>query len=77
VTRLEQLRKDALLTVKDLAKQTRVSHRTIYALESGDVKDPQMKTLARLSTFFGVPASELLLDALPSFTPPQELREAS
>lgn len=59
--RLEQLRLDALLTPEQLADVTGVSGATIRRLEKG--QGAQVATLAKLSTYFAVPASELLRPA--------------
>ena len=65
--RLEQLRLDDGLSVRDLAEKTGVSPKAIYRLEEkGEVG--QITTIARLSSYFGVKSSELLMPALP----PQE-----
>lgn len=61
--RLRQLRLDALLTVDDLAEKAGVSGKTIRRLEDG--KGARMESLARLSTYFEVPASSLLVEAVP------------
>lgn len=58
VTRLEQLRLDALLTPEQLGEKTGVAGNTIRRLEAG--KSARVSTLARLSTYFAVSASELL-----------------
>ena len=58
MTRLEQLRVDALLTPEQLSELTGVHGGTIRRIESG--KGAQIVTLAKLSTYFEVPASELL-----------------
>lgn len=58
MTRLEQLRVDALLTPEDLAEKTGVSARTIRRLEARQGK-ATIATLAPLATFFSVPASTL------------------
>lgn len=61
--RLEQLRLDANLSVVDLAKAAGVSPKVIYRLEDkGEVG--QITTIARLSTYFGVKSSELLMPAI-------------
>jgi transcriptional regulator with XRE-family HTH domain len=61
MTRLEQLRLDAGMSYNDLAASTKVSPRTIRNIESGVTVS--VKSLARLSTHFGIPASQLLLPA--------------
>lgn len=60
MTRLEQLRLDALLTPEQLGQMCKVSGRQIRRIEAGDVGRVRMSTLAKLSTHFAVPASELL-----------------
>lgn len=61
--RLEQLRLDANLSVTDLAEKAGVSPKVIYRLEEkGEVG--QISSLARLSTYFGVKSSELLMPAV-------------
>jgi transcriptional regulator with XRE-family HTH domain len=64
MTRLEQLRIDGHLTVDALAERTGVAPKTIRRLEHG--QGARVETLARLSTFFAVPASSLLLPVLPA-----------
>lgn len=64
VTRLEQLRLDALLTPEQLGEVTGVAGNTIRRLEAG--KTARVSTLARLSAYFAVSASELLREADPS-----------
>ena len=59
MTRLEQLRVDAHLTPEELGEATGISGMTIRRLEKGH--KAHVKTLARLSTYFAVPASQLLL----------------
>lgn len=59
MTRLQQLRVDALLTRADLAAATGVGEETIRQVEVGETR-PRISTLAPLARFFGVPASELL-----------------
>lgn len=56
--RLQQLRLDALLTVDQLAEKCELSAKTIYRLEEG--RGARIDTLRKLSTFFEVPASDLL-----------------
>lgn len=59
MTRLEQLRVDALLTRADLAAATGVGEETIRQVEVGETTRPRVSTLAPLAQFFDVPASEL------------------
>jgi len=61
VKRLEQLRIDASLTPDELADQVGMAGNTIRRLEAG--QRARVSTLTRLAAFFGVRASELLLDA--------------
>lgn len=75
MTRLEQLRKNALLTPEQLSDAIRhefgdetVSARTIRNLEAG--KGAHIRTLRVLSQFFSVPAGDLALPAIPSPQPP-------
>lgn len=63
MTRLEQLRLDARLTVKQLAAASGVSNQTILNLESG--KGGQVGSLAKLADVLSANPSELLMDALP------------
>jgi transcriptional regulator with XRE-family HTH domain len=60
VTRLEQLRIDALLSREQLAAECGVSDRTIARLEQG--RGAQVATLGKLASFFKVKPSELLRD---------------
>jgi transcriptional regulator with XRE-family HTH domain len=55
---LQKLRIDALQTPEQLAAECGVHAKTIRRLEAG--ASPQMATLAKLSTHFGVAASELM-----------------
>lgn len=66
VTRLEQLRLDALLTPEELATRIdgRVSARTIRRIETSG-HTARVSTLGPLAEFFEVPASDLVRDALP------------
>lgn len=64
MTRLEQLRIDAHLSVKDLAAATGVPARTIRKLEEGTVRRPHVRTLAPLALHLGAPASTLLFPAV-------------
>jgi transcriptional regulator with XRE-family HTH domain len=57
---LEQLRLDRGLTVAQVAEKVKVAPKTIRAAESGS--RPHAKTLAKLSTFFGVKASYLVAE---------------
>ncbi len=59
MTRLEQMRLDAHLSLTQLADATSVPERTIRELEAGRVRKPRVETLAPLATRFGVPVSEL------------------
>lgn len=63
MTRLEQLRIDSLLTPEELGERVGLSGRQIRNIEEGKTRQPRMSTLARLSTHFAVPASELLRPA--------------
>jgi transcriptional regulator with XRE-family HTH domain len=73
VTRLEQLRLDALMTHLELQTATGVAIRTIRNIERGETDRPQLDTLRKLAGYFNVPASELLLPAIP----PHSAREAA
>jgi transcriptional regulator with XRE-family HTH domain len=65
--RAQQLRLDANLSVTDLATEAGVSPKAIRRLEDkGEVG--HISTAARLSAYWGVKSSELLMPALP----PQE-----
>lgn len=63
MTRLEQLRLDARLTVRQLAAASGVSHQTILNLEGG--KGGQVASLAKLADVLDAKPSELLMDAIP------------
>jgi transcriptional regulator with XRE-family HTH domain len=63
VTRLEQLRLDAGLTRNELGRLVGVHHATIRKIEDGRPL-VHVAPLSRLSTYFGVKASELLLPAI-------------
>ena len=63
MTRAKQLRIDKGLTITAVSDATSVSRRAIRVLEGG--QEIQAPSLARLSTFYGVKASELLMPALP------------
>jgi transcriptional regulator with XRE-family HTH domain len=64
MTRLQQLRVDALMTPEDLGDATGVSPRTIRRrLEDG--RGARIETLRKLARHFEVPASELLAPARP------------
>lgn len=72
MNRLRQLRLDRFLTIDALAEESGVPARTIRRLEAGN--GARVETLARLSTYFQVPASSLLLPALPpSPTEPEDV----
>lgn len=58
MTGLERLRLDKLMTVTELAEATKVAPGTIRRIEDG--KPTTVKTLAKLSTYFSVPASTLV-----------------
>ena len=60
MTRLEQLRLDALLTRADLAAATGVGEETIRQAEVGETTRPRIATLGPLARYFDVPASSLL-----------------
>lgn len=66
MTRLEQLRTDAFLSVADLAEATGVPARTISYLERALITGirPRPATIAPLAKHFDVPASSLLHPAL-------------
>jgi transcriptional regulator with XRE-family HTH domain len=63
MTRLQQLRVDALMTPEELGDATGVSPRTIRRLEDG--RSARIETLRKLARHFAVPASELLAPARP------------
>lgn len=66
MTRLEQLRLDARLTVRQLAAESGVSHQTILNLEAG--KGGQVASLGKLADVLNAKPSELLMDAIPPQT---------
>lgn len=63
MNRAKQLRIDAGLTLTAVSKEAGVSRRAIRVLEDGT--EIQAPSLARLSTFYGVKASDLLAPAFP------------
>lgn len=63
MTRLQQLRLDDGLSLGELSSLSKVAVGTIRRIEAG--KGGQAAPLAKLSTYFGVPASDLVRDALP------------
>lgn len=76
MTRLEQLRIDAKLSVKELAAAAGVSHQTILNLEQRKSTNPQVETLHKLAKPLGATPSELLRPAVwPPPTP--DLRTAA
>ena len=58
MTRLEQLRVDALLSPEALGEVAGVSGGAIRRIEEG--RSPHMETLRKLSEHFAIPPSELL-----------------
>lgn len=70
--RAEQIRLDRHLGIEQAARGAGVATRTLRKLEKGD--PVQARVLARLSTFYAVPASELLMPPVvtPISTPTEE-----
>jgi transcriptional regulator with XRE-family HTH domain len=66
MTRLEQLRVDALLSREELAERTGVSVRTLRHLEANPPRRPRIQTIKPLALYFRVPASTLLSPVVPS-----------
>ena len=61
MTGLERLRLDALMTVDDLAKAAKIDPKTIRRIE--DREPVHVRSLAKLSSYFGVSASVLVRSA--------------
>jgi transcriptional regulator with XRE-family HTH domain len=61
MNRAKQIRIERNLGVVDVVKGAQISHRSLKKVENGDDVHPAV--LARLSTFYGVKASELLAPA--------------
>jgi transcriptional regulator with XRE-family HTH domain len=70
MNRAKQLRIDRHLGLLDAAESAGVAYRTLKKVEDG--QEPTAKVLARLSTFYGVKASELLRPAHFDYEPPEE-----
>lgn len=66
MNRLTQLRIDAHLSPRDLAKRAGVSPQSLLDIENGVTTNPQVATLHKLATALGenVRPSELLMDAI-------------
>lgn len=77
MTGLERLRLDRLMTVTKLAKEAKLAAGTIRRIEAG--KPVHIKSLAALSTYFGVSASALVRPAseLPAMPAPEPESEAA
>lgn len=65
MTRLQQLRIDAHLSLDDLEERCGVSSEQIRRLENGTTKNPRVQTLAALALALKTKPSELLMPALP------------
>jgi len=73
---LRQFRKDAGLSLRDLAERSGINRGAISRLESGERVQPRAETLKRLAEALGIPTEDLYAAAgwkvpneLPSFTP--------
>lgn len=65
MTRLEQLRLDALLSRQALARGAGVAYQTVINLEEGKGGRPHIDTLRKLAEFLDAKPSELMRPALP------------
>lgn len=65
MSRLQQLRLDACLSLDQLAEQSGVCSEQIRRIENGTTAAPRVRTLAALATALNARPSELLMDALP------------
>ena len=63
MNRAKQIRLDRNLGVMDVVNGAGIGPKTLRKIEAGD--DVNAASLARLSTFYGVKASELLAPAFP------------
>jgi transcriptional regulator with XRE-family HTH domain len=63
MTRLEQLRVAAALSVDELAEKSGVSRVTIYGIEARRVRRPRMATARALAAELGVPVADLLTES--------------
>jgi transcriptional regulator with XRE-family HTH domain len=61
MNRAKQLRMDLGVTAKHVCEQARISRNTLRKLEAGN--EIEAPSLARISTYYGVTASELLAPA--------------
>lgn len=73
--RLRKVRKQQKLTAKQLSEKSGVPVKTIYRIETGEVKDPRLSSLEPLIKTLNCSADELLFDA-DQFTNLERLRQA-
>jgi len=72
--RLRKVRKQQNLTAKQLSEKSGVPVKTIYRIETGEVKDPRLSSLEPLIKALNCSADELLFD-IDQFTNLEALRQ--
>jgi transcriptional regulator with XRE-family HTH domain len=73
--RLRKIRTENKLTVKQLSVSCGVPEKTIYRIETGEVKDPKLSSLEPVIKALNCSADELLFD-IEEFTKLGQLRQA-
>ncbi len=73
--RLRKARKSCNLTAGELSKLSGVAEKTIYRIETGEVKDPRISSVKPLIRELNISADEIIFDAN-EFTVLKELNQA-